>query len=145
MPACTTDDLSVPNRQVPTAIIIEPDSLPNLATNLKNPHCANTATNAAYTKGIQYAVKTLATEAPNAALYLDAAHGGWLGWDDNAQVARPHDPSARHPAAHHSRAGAPAPIAHSAPARSLLAAPAPTTLTALQRVWPDPPPPLVRP
>ena len=30
--------------KVPIAIIIEPDSLPNLATNLKNPHCANTAT-----------------------------------------------------------------------------------------------------
>ena len=103
-------------------IVIEPDSLPNLATNLKNPHCANTATNAAYTKGIQYAVATLSTkvrfskgvakgsysqsrlflslcpphptsihpisplQAPKANLYIDAAHGAWLGWDDNAQV-----------------------------------------------------------
>ena len=32
---------------VPLVAIIEPDSLPNLATNLGNPNCANTATGAA--------------------------------------------------------------------------------------------------
>jgi len=71
---------------VPVVVIIEPDSLPNLATNLKNPHCANTATNAAYTEGIKYAVSTLKAKAPRADLYVDAAHGGWLGWSDNAQA-----------------------------------------------------------
>ena len=70
--------------QVPIAVIIEPDSLPNLATNTGNPHCGNSATRAAYTQGISYAVTKLATAAPSAALYLDAAHGGWLGWDNNA-------------------------------------------------------------
>ena len=70
---------------VPIAVIIEPDSLPNLATNAGNPHCGNSATRAAYTQGISYAVTKLATAAPSAALYLDAAHGGWLGWDNNAQ------------------------------------------------------------
>ena len=24
--------------------------------------------------------------APSVSLYLDAAHGGWLGWEDNAQA-----------------------------------------------------------
>ena len=32
---------------VPIAVIIEPDSLPNLATNAGNPHCGNSATRAA--------------------------------------------------------------------------------------------------
>lgn len=43
------------------------------------------ATQAAYTEGISYAVRTIADAAPEASLYLDAAHGGWLGWDDNLQ------------------------------------------------------------
>lgn len=71
---------------VPTAVIVEPDSLPNLATNKQNPKCANSATAAAYTLGIPYAVHALATANPKAALYLDAAHGGWLGWPNNAQA-----------------------------------------------------------
>lgn len=41
--------------------------------------CANAAT--AYKEGVAYAVKKL--QFPNVYLYLDAAHGGWLGWDDN--------------------------------------------------------------
>eukprot|EP00966_Prymnesium_polylepis_P220010 5089580-Prymnesium_polylepis.1 len=69
---------------VPTAVVIEPDSLPNLVTNNDNPKCGNTATSAAYSEGIAYAVHTLAAHAPSAALYMDAAHGGWLGWEDNA-------------------------------------------------------------
>ena len=69
---------------VPTAVVIEPDSLPNLVTNTDNPKCGNSATRAAYTEGITYAVHTLAAHAPSAALYMDAAHGGWLGWEDNA-------------------------------------------------------------
>jgi cellulose 1,4-beta-cellobiosidase len=69
--------------KVPLALVIEPDSLPNLATNQADPHCGNSATTAAYTQGVPYAVKTIAANAPNAAMYLDAAHGGWLGWTDN--------------------------------------------------------------
>lgn len=71
---------------VPMALIVEPDSLPNLATNQGDPHCGNSATTAAYTTGIAYAVNTLAAACPNATLYLDAAHGGWLGWANNLQA-----------------------------------------------------------
>jgi cellulose 1,4-beta-cellobiosidase len=59
--------------------ILEPDSLPNLATNLDKPKCA--AADHAYRHGVAYAVKTLAM--PNVAVYLDAAHAGWLGWGHN--------------------------------------------------------------
>lgn len=69
------------NDLVPIALIIEPDSLPNLATNMNNPSCANSYQS--YTEGIAYAINKLSEKAPNAALYLDAAHGGWLGWSDN--------------------------------------------------------------
>lgn len=68
---------------VPIALVIEPDSLPNLATNMGNSHCSNTATVTAYKTGATYAVQTLAASCPSCALYLDAAHGGWLGWEDN--------------------------------------------------------------
>jgi len=70
-------------RGVPVAVVIEPDSLPNVATNSDDPHCGNSATQTAYTEGISYAAKTL--HAAGAYLYLDAAHGGWLGWSDNAK------------------------------------------------------------
>merc|ERR1719375_100439 len=66
---------------VPVVVIVEPDSLPNLATNLDNPKCGNTATKTAYKTGIAYAIQQLQTT--HATLYIDAAHGGWLGWDDN--------------------------------------------------------------
>jgi cellulose 1,4-beta-cellobiosidase len=68
--------------KVPIVLVVEPDSLPNLATNSGHPHCGNEATGNAYKKGIEYAVQELATKT-DAALYLDAAHGGWLGWSDN--------------------------------------------------------------
>lgn len=67
--------------QVPVVVIVEPDSLPNLATNMGDPKCANTATQNAYKTGIKYAIDQLSTT--HATLYIDAAHGGWLGWDDN--------------------------------------------------------------
>ncbi len=59
--------------------VVEPDSLPNIATNLSIPKCA--ASEAAYRDGVAYAINKLA--APNVSLYLDAAHAGWLGWPDN--------------------------------------------------------------
>ncbi len=59
--------------------IIEPDSLPNLATNLSDPRCV--AADSAYREGVTYAISQLAL--PNVSLYLDAAHAGWLGWADN--------------------------------------------------------------
>lgn len=59
--------------------IIEPDSLPNLATNLNQPRCQ--AAKAVYLQAVAYAISTLAM--PNAYLYLDAAHAGWIGWTSN--------------------------------------------------------------
>lgn len=61
------------------AVILEPDSLANLVTNLAVPRCAGAAS--AYKEGVAYAIKKL--QFSNVHLYLDAAHGGWLGWDDN--------------------------------------------------------------
>jgi len=68
---------------VPIVLVIEPDSLPNLSTNQADPRCGNDATQAAYKEGIAYAVGRFAEKVPQAAVYLDAGHGGWLGWKDN--------------------------------------------------------------
>jgi len=68
--------------RVPVAIIFEPDSLPNFATNMDKPHCGTLETQNAYTQGATYALNRLAA-ATDAAVYIDAAHGGWLGWHDN--------------------------------------------------------------
>ena len=69
--------------RVPVVLVIEPDSLPNLSTNQADPRCGNVATKSAYQGGVSYAVKALAAADPYAAIYLDAGHGGWLGWKDN--------------------------------------------------------------
>jgi len=71
--------------RVPVAVVVEPDSLPNLATNAGNPRCGGRATRQAYTQGIRYAVEQLTAKAPQVAVYIDAAHGGWLGWSRNLQ------------------------------------------------------------
>jgi len=68
---------------VPVVVVVEPDSLPNLATNLDDPRCGGAATRQAYQDGIKYAIEQLTSKAPQVAVYLDAAHGGWLGWQDN--------------------------------------------------------------
>jgi len=60
-------------------VVLEPDSLGNLVTNLGIEKCANAAS--AYKEGVSYAIAKL--QQSNVALYLDAAHGGWLGWNDN--------------------------------------------------------------
>ncbi|MES1205406.1 MAG: glycoside hydrolase family 6 protein [Pseudomonadota bacterium] len=60
-------------------VIVEPDSLSNLVTNMSNPRCA--AVSGIYKRGIAYAVAKLSQ--PNVFLYLDAAHAGWLGWPKN--------------------------------------------------------------
>ena len=36
-------------------------------------------------QGVKYAVKALAAAAPKATIYVDGAHGGWLGWENNAR------------------------------------------------------------
>ncbi|KAK5661641.1 hypothetical protein OQA88_9741 [Cercophora sp. LCS_1] len=61
------------------ALVIEPDSLPNLVTNSDVQACKNSA--AGYRDGVAYALKTL--NLPNVVQYIDAGHGGWLGWDAN--------------------------------------------------------------
>jgi cellulose 1,4-beta-cellobiosidase len=67
--------------------IVEPDSLPNLVTNVgmrdtQTPLCDSVLANGAYVQGIVYALSRL-HELANVYTYLDAGHHGWLGWDDN--------------------------------------------------------------
>ena len=65
--------------------LLEPDSLPNLATNLNVEKCRRSAD--VYESAVAYAISKLSL--PNVYLYLDAAHAGWLGWDGNrANVAK---------------------------------------------------------
>jgi cellulose 1,4-beta-cellobiosidase len=62
--------------------VVEPDSLPNLVTNLSIPKCAEAQSSGAYAKGVQHALDKLHA-IPNVYTYLDVAHSGWLGWDNN--------------------------------------------------------------
>jgi len=68
------------SKDVPVVVVLEPDSLPNLATNLKHPHCGNKGTVRAYKEGFAYALKQIVEETPEVTVYLDAASGSWLGW-----------------------------------------------------------------
>jgi cellulose 1,4-beta-cellobiosidase len=61
------------------ALVIEPDSLPNLVTNADLTTCQESA--AGYRDGTAYAMRQL--NLPNVVMYMDAGHGGWLGWNDN--------------------------------------------------------------
>ena len=61
------------------AVVLEPDSLANLATNLGVERCA--AAEAVYRRATAYAIAKLSL--PNVFIYLDAAHAGWLGWPRN--------------------------------------------------------------
>ncbi|HYD42028.1 MAG TPA: glycoside hydrolase family 6 protein [Anaeromyxobacter sp.] len=63
-------------------LVVEPDSLPNLVTNLGDPECAQMESSGIYRDGVQYAVNRLGS-LPNTYLYVDAAHSGWLGWPNN--------------------------------------------------------------
>ncbi|MDU5946865.1 MAG: glycoside hydrolase family 6 protein, partial [Paenibacillus macerans] len=66
--------------------VIEPDSLPNLVTNLSTPACAAANSSNIYRDGITYALDQL-HDIPNVYKYLDIGHSGWLGWDSNLQPA----------------------------------------------------------
>jgi cellulose 1,4-beta-cellobiosidase len=73
------------HRDQPIAVILEPDSLDNMATNMSLPRCQQAKS--VYKNGIVYAIKSF--HLPNVSVYLDAAHAGWLGWDDNrAKIAK---------------------------------------------------------
>lgn len=61
------------------AVVLEPDSLPNLVTNLNVPKCA--VSQHVYKHSVAYAIARLSL--PNVFIYLDSAHAGWLGWDGN--------------------------------------------------------------
>jgi cellulose 1,4-beta-cellobiosidase len=79
------------------ALVIEPDSLPNLVTNIDLTTCQESADG--YHEGVAYALEQL--NLPNVVMYLDAGHGGWLGWDDNL------DPGAEELAKAYKAAGEP--------------------------------------
>jgi len=76
------------NPNVAVALVIEPDSLPNLVTNSNLTTCQNSASG--YKEGVAYALKSL--NLPNVAMYIDAGHGGWLGWDANLRKSSCHHP-----------------------------------------------------
>lgn len=63
---------------------IEPDSLPNMVTNMSHQPCQ--VAEPYYREGTAYALDRL-YEAGNVYSYIDAAHAGWLGWDSNAGPA----------------------------------------------------------
>ncbi|KAB5578218.1 glycoside hydrolase family 6 protein [Coniochaeta sp. 2T2.1] len=65
------------------AIVLEPDSLGNAVTNQGNENCAKATP--VYEEGIAYAIANLQFD--NVHLYIDAAHGGWLGWDANLPLS----------------------------------------------------------
>jgi cellulase/cellobiase CelA1 len=73
-------------RGVRIVAVVEPDSLPNLVTNLGNPKCAEAQSSGAYAQGVQYALSKF-SQIPNVYSYLDIAHSGWLGWDSNLAPA----------------------------------------------------------
>ena len=67
------------------AVVLEPDSLANIATNTNVARCA--AADGVYRRSIALAIQRLSM--PNVWLYLDAAHAGWLGWSRNrAKIAQ---------------------------------------------------------
>nr|WP_224753658.1 glycoside hydrolase family 6 protein [Paenibacillus terricola] len=62
--------------------IIEPDSLPNLVTNLSDANCAAANSSGIYVDATRYALDKLHA-IPNVYTYMDLGHSGWLGWDSN--------------------------------------------------------------
>jgi cellulose 1,4-beta-cellobiosidase len=68
---------------LPIVILLEPDSLPNLATNMNLPACSEAKD--VYIESTAYAIRKLGL--PNISIYLDIAHSGWLGWDGNREKA----------------------------------------------------------
>jgi len=56
-----------------------------LVTNIDETACQQSA--AGYREGVAYALKQL--NLPNVVMYIDAGHGGWLGWNDNLSKPSP--------------------------------------------------------
>jgi cellulose 1,4-beta-cellobiosidase len=69
----------------PVVLIVEPDSLANMVTNLENtPACADSEKY--YMDGHAYLIKKFGV-LDHVAMYLDIGHAFWLGWDDNREKA----------------------------------------------------------
>jgi cellulose 1,4-beta-cellobiosidase len=68
--------------------VIEPDSFPNMLTNVNvgMTACDNVNARGVYVEGIRYTLARLSA-IRNVYLYLDIAHSGWLGWDNNRAKA----------------------------------------------------------
>lgn len=59
--------------------VIEPDSLPNLVTNLSFAKCQEANGPGGYREATQYTLNKL-SPLPNFYAYIDIGHHGWLGW-----------------------------------------------------------------
>ncbi|KAF9872501.1 glycosyl hydrolase family 6 [Colletotrichum karsti] len=59
--------------------VYEPDGLANMITNMGVQKCSQAADT--YKEATDYAFKTLNLD--NVAIYVDAGHAGWLGWEAN--------------------------------------------------------------
>ncbi|KAG4091709.1 glycoside hydrolase family 6 protein [Neocallimastix lanati (nom. inval.)] len=69
----------------PVVLIVEPDSLANMVTNLDStPACRDSERY--YMDGHAYLIQKFGV-LPHVAMYLDIGHAFWLGWDDNRQKA----------------------------------------------------------
>ena len=66
------------------ALVIEPDSLPNIVTNSGVAACQTAGP--FYETGIEYALNKLHAIS-NVYNFVDAAHSGWLGWSSNSGPA----------------------------------------------------------
>nr|WP_139367674.1 glycoside hydrolase family 6 protein [Bacillus alkalicellulosilyticus] len=71
-------------RDLRIVTVIEVDGLPNLVTNLNVPECAQAKSTGVYEDAAVYALEEL-SKIPNVYNYMDIAHAGWLGWDNNIQ------------------------------------------------------------
>lgn len=73
---------------IPVVVIIEIDSLPNLVTNAADAPCqeVNNTTSYGYTNGVRYSINKY-SQLDNVHIYVDAGHSGWLGWDDDLELA----------------------------------------------------------
>jgi len=65
--------------------VIEPDSLPNLVTNLSFSKCSEANSTGAYATCTQYAISQIKSCGTNTYQYIDIAHDAWLGWASNFQ------------------------------------------------------------
>jgi cellulose 1,4-beta-cellobiosidase len=75
--------LAMEYEDVPKVFLLEPDSLPNVVTNMNRPRC--TAAASEYTNGIALAIRHLG---PLGAIYIDAGWSGWIGSWSAARMAQ---------------------------------------------------------